>query len=103
MIMELFVLCNKNDDFVNICKKEFKDTEVIETSSFSGYYDAFILIIPLVALTIQTIDFFWNHFSKPHNTGRLIVKKDKTKISLEGYTKDEILEILKEITNENNL
>lgn len=100
--MELFVLCNKNDDFITICKKEFENTEIIETSSFSGYYDAAMLIIPLVALTMQTIDFILEHFSKPHNTGRVIIKKDKTKISLEGYTKDEIIEILEEIKNENN-
>lgn len=101
--MELFVLCNKkDDDFVTICKKTFENTEVIETSSFSGYYDAMMLIIPLAALTMQTIDFIWEHFSKPNNTGRAIIKKDKTKISLEGYSKDEIIEILKEIENENN-
>lgn len=97
--MKEITICFQQNDYEMIdgLKHYFDvDIKLQKTKSFDGYEVLFTAIIPIVALTIQTIDFFFAHFSQKKNSGRFIKTKEGTLV-LEGYTIDEVKQILENI------
>ena len=97
--MDIIFGCEKTDkEFPVLINNEFVNTEEAESYGFSGMEDMVIIIVPLVALSVQVIDFIMTHISKdkPKSKGRVVIVKGK-KYTFDGYTKDEIIDILKEL------
>lgn len=95
--MEIMFGCRKSDqEFINIMNDNFEEIDECENFSFSGMEELVLFIVPIAALTLQVADFVRTHVSKPKNTGRVVIIKGK-KYSFEGYTSNEIVEILKEL------
>lgn len=97
--MKEITVCFQQDDYelIDDLKRYFDDDiKFQKTKSFDGYEVLFTAIIPIMALTVQTIDFFFSHFSQKKNSGRFIKTKEGTLI-LDGFTKDEIIQILENI------
>ena len=85
---------SKNDtEMIEVLKSTFgKNVQIYEKKSLTGFEVLFIAIIPTVGVTISVVDFLYNHFTKPENKGRIIINKNG-KIDMEGYTKDEVIEV----------
>lgn len=97
--MKQITICFQQNDYemIDDLNKFFNDDiKIQKTKSFDGYEVLFTAIIPIAALTIQTIDFFFTHFSQKKNTGRFIKTKEGTLV-IEGYTVDEVKQILENI------
>lgn len=97
--MKQITICFQQNDYemIDDLNKFFNDDiKIQKTKSFDGYEVLFTAIIPITALTIQTIDFFFTHFSQKKNTGRFIKTKQGTLV-IEGYTVDEVKQILENI------
>jgi len=95
--MDIMFGCRKeDDDFRKDAKETFSEIEEFENYSFSGLGEMTILILPLTALVVQITDFILTHISNKKNSGRVVIIKGK-KYSFEGYSKDEVIEILQEL------
>lgn len=97
--MKQITICFQQNDYemIDDLNKFFNDDiKIQKTKSFDGYEVLFTAIIPIVALTIQTIDFFFTHFSQKKNSGRFFKTKEGTLV-IEGYTVDEVKQILENI------
>ena len=70
-----------------------KDMLSYETKSFDGYSVLITVVVPIAALTIQAVDFFFTYFAKKKGSGRFIKTKEGS-IILDGYTADEVKIIL---------
>lgn len=97
--MKEITICFQQNDYEMIdAIKQFFDDDIKlqKTKSFDGYEVLFTAIVPIAALTMQTVDFFFAHFSQKKNSGRFIKTKEGTLV-LEGYTIDEVKQILENI------
>lgn len=80
-------------EMIEILKNTFgNNVQIYEKKSLSGFEVLFIAVIPTVGVTISVVDFLYNHFTKPKNKGRVVIDKNG-KIDMEGYTKDEVIEV----------
>ena len=97
--MDIIFGYEKTDkEFQTLINNEFVNAEEIESYGFSGMDDMIIIIVPIVALSVQLIDFIMTHITreKHKGKGRVVIVKGK-KYTFDGYTKDEIIDILKEL------
>lgn len=105
--MDIIFGCQKNDnEFGKLVNAEFENIETLENFSFSGMEEFLIFLIPLTAVSVQIVDFIMTHIQtgkqkkenerEDKNIGRVVIVKGK-KYTFEGYTKDEVIEILKEL------
>jgi len=95
---EIAIAFKKEDvEIKELLSSNFGDNiSFLETKGFDGNEFVFVAIIPITALSVQIVDFFLSHFSNKKNTGRVIIKKDRS-ISIEGYTADEVVRILESL------
>ena len=95
---DITVAFKKEDlELIGILKENFGDTLCFyESKGFDGSEFVFVVLIPVVSITIEIIDFFWNHFSKEKNKGRVVIKADQ-EICIEGYSVDEVKDLLETI------
>ena len=100
---DITVKFKSNDEEIKeVLNNEFgSNVDFYESKGFDGSEFIFVAVIPIAALTFQVIDFFWNHFSKKKNSGRVIIQEGKD-IVIEGYNFDEVEAILKIIMDNDN-
>jgi len=95
--MDIMFGCRKDDnDFRKNAVDIFSEIEEFENYSFSGLGEMTVFILPLTALVVQVADFVLSHISNKKDSGRVVVIKGKN-YTFEGYTKNEVIEMLKEL------
>jgi len=93
--MDVIFGCEKTDaEFSRLLTDTFSGVDELENFSFSGIGEILLFIVPVAALSVQVVDFILTHVSKNKQKGRVVVVKGR-KYSFEGYTKKEIIDILK--------
>jgi hypothetical protein len=94
--------CSKEDtEFLDSVKSSFSNYEVIESSGFDGIGQTITVVVPLIALSIQAIDFVLTHLCEKKDKGRILITK-KGNIIIEGYSKNEIVDVLKNLCDTND-
>lgn len=86
----------KDDELKKALNDSFGDNvEYIEVHSFEGLSDMLQAVVPLIP---PLAEFLFTYFGKPrvnNESKRVIIKKNGAKITIEGYSVEEIKDILK--------
>ncbi len=105
----LMIKCKMSDSqFVEETKKEFPKAEIIKEKHFGGE-EWIVVAIPLIGLTFQIADFVFTHLVKPKEVGDETDRQDKRviimpngEISVNGYSMEDVIKLLKEMEEEND-
>lgn len=103
--MNEVVVAFKSDDidFKKTLTSTFGEgVQIFESDGFDGNTFVFVALIPIVSVTVELVDFFLTHLVKNknvHSDNRVVMKSKGNFISLTGYSRDEVIDILKEIKN----
>ena len=102
-MIDITVALKKEDvELIDSLKENFgADLCFYESKGFDGSEFVFVVLIPVQSITIDIIYFFWNHFAKEKDKGRVIINEGQ-EICIEGYTADEVKEILEVIYKNRN-
>lgn len=95
---EIYIEFDKKDlEFLEILKNNFGDNlEIVDKRYLNGGVETFIAVITILDVTLHCIEFFKTYLANPKNTGRVILTEKGKKI-IEGYSEEEVVNILKEI------
>ena len=69
------------------------ELEQYNKKSIVGLESYILLIVPIIALTVQVVDFFLTHLCNKKDSKRFIFTKNG-KISIEGFNANEVKDIL---------
>ncbi len=99
--MKPLVLCCEKDDteLYELLQETFDDVTFVEARGFDGGTFILTAIVPITALTVQIVDFIITHLGQPSTTTRAVVDKNR-KIVLEGYSANDVVKILKQVTED---